>query len=163
MNINSIKFNRQIGYTSRGKCFNDNNKNRNNNCLTSSIKKLYPNENEQEAEKNILYIKRNENIKANNMKNININKNKKNFKKIQTNKNYRNVKIYKNNIIGVNQKKMNNLYININQSDREFFVIKKIMTITPQIKLKNFINLRMIINKCLQMNIIIIPKMIFLL
>ena len=126
-NSNSIKFNRQISYTSRERSFNDNNKNRNNNCLTSSINKLYPNENEQEPEINILYIKRNENIKANNMNNININKNKnkKNFKKISPNKNYSNVKIYKNNIIGVNQKKMNNLYINKNQSNREFFVIKK--------------------------------------
>ena len=121
-NSKNIKFNRQTSYTSRERSFNNT---RNNNYFTNSKNKLYQNENEQEPEINILYIKKNENIKANNMKSININKNKKFFKKISPNKNYSNVKIYKNNNMGVNGKKINKLYINKNQINKEFYIIKK--------------------------------------
>ena len=121
-NSNNIKFNRQTSYTSRERSFNNT---RNKNYFTNSKNKLYQNENEKEPEINILYIKKNENIKANNMKSININKNKKFFKKISPNKNYSNVKIYKNNNMGVNGKKINKLYINKNQINKEFYIIKK--------------------------------------
>ena len=124
-NPKNIKFNRQTSYTSRERSFNNNSKNRNNKYLINSKNKLEQNENEQESEINILYIKKNENIKANNIKNININKNKKFFKKISPNKNYSNVKIFKNNNIGVNGKKINNIYINKNQINKEFYIIKK--------------------------------------